>query len=142
MSLNLSRSAHRVLVVDDHPDTAEAMSELFEMLGHETRTSVCGHDALPVARTFAPGIVVLDIGLPDMSGYQVAEAMRADAQLRSAFIVALTGWGRRNDAIHARRPGFDAHYVKPVAVARVRQILRDADQRARGDRLACRQAML
>ena len=115
---------HRVLVVDDHPDTTEVLGVMFQVLGYETRGELRGRDALRAAREFEPDLILLDIGLPDLSGYEVVNALRDDARTRERFIVAVTGWGRPQDVLHAKQAGFDAHFVKPLDLAMIRKILR------------------
>jgi CheY-like chemotaxis protein len=119
----------RVLVVDDHPDTTEVISILFRMLGHETRAVLRGRHALTATREFDPDLVVLDLGLPDISGYEVARALKKDGRPR--YLAATTGWGREHDRVRAREAGFDHHLTKPIDLSKVRQLLRLADsQRA------------
>lgn len=117
-------SAHRVLIVDDHPDTAEILSVMFTLLGHETRSAPRGKEALRTARSFDPALVVLDIGLPDISGYEVVNALRAANNGQDRYIVAVTGWSGRDDIEKAKRAGFDAHFVKPIDLGTIRDILR------------------
>src|ERR1041385_5285764 len=83
--------SHRILVVDDFPDAAETACVLFALMGHECRVAFKGFEALSVALAFDPDIVILDIGLPDISGYEVARVLRKQSQ--RMHIVALTGWG-------------------------------------------------
>jgi len=125
-----ARVGRRVLLVDDHPDTVDVMSVLFRMLGHETRAVLHGRETLRVARAFDPDLVLLDIGLPDLSGYEVVRALRAAASNRRRHIVAATGWGRDQDRERAYRTGFDQHVTKPIDLAKIRHILAVADARA------------
>jgi CheY-like chemotaxis protein len=124
-------SAQRVLIVDDHPDTAEILSVMFTLLGHETRSAPRGREALRTARSFDPALVVLDIGLPDISGYEVVNALRAANNGQDRYIVAVTGWSRREDVEKAKRAGFDAHFVKPIDLGTIRDILRVTEKRTR-----------
>jgi CheY-like chemotaxis protein len=119
--------AYRVLVVDDHPDTAEVLSVLFHMLGHEARAAVRGRDALRIAREMDPDLILLDIGLPDITGYEVVRALRADARRPERFIAAVTGHGLPKDISRAEQAGFDEHFVKPVDLGKIREVLRCAD---------------
>jgi CheY-like chemotaxis protein len=121
----------RVLIVDDHPDTAEVLSVIFTMLGHETRSAPRGREALRTARTFDPTLVMLDIGLPDISGYEVVNALRAANNGQDRYIVAVTGWSRPHDVERAQRAGFDAHFVKPINIGTIRDILRTTEKRTR-----------
>jgi PAS domain S-box-containing protein len=113
--------ARRVLVVDDNADAADSLAMLLAMLGHETAAAYSGRDALERAGTFRPHLVLLDIGLPEMDGYEVAQRMRAEHGAIS--IVALTGYGRASDIERARGAGFDAHITKPVSFEELQNVL-------------------
>jgi PAS domain S-box-containing protein len=104
----------RILVVDDHVDTAELQALLLRAAGHEVRTAHDGPVALEAARAFRPGIVILDIGLPGMDGYEVARRLRGEPGLEEVLLIALTGYGRDEDRRRCREVGFDHHLVKPV----------------------------
>lgn len=119
-------SRHRVLVVDDNVDAAESLSLLLEIGGHETAVAHSGPEALDVARRFQPEVVFLDIGLPGMSGYEVAERLREETPSRRAVLVALTGWGSEEDKRRAMAAGFHFHVIKPVSAATVESILAEA----------------
>jgi CheY-like chemotaxis protein len=109
-------SGRRILVVDDCVDGAETLARLLQICGHETRTAYSGPQAIDVARSFNPEVMFLDIGLPGMSGYEVARRVRADPCLRGALLVALTGWGTEGDRRKSNEAGFDLHLTKPVEV--------------------------
>lgn len=104
---------HRVLVVDDNADAAESLGMLLEVRGNEVRIAYDGLQALEAAGEFDPDIVLLDIGMPKMSGYEVARRLRAKRG-DSVLIVAITGWGQEEDRRRAREAGFDHHFTKPV----------------------------
>jgi len=104
----------RVLVVDDNHDAASSLATYLEMSGHEVRTAADGRQALAVAERFTPQAVVLDIGLPVLDGYQVAKELRLAPPMRDALLLALTGYGQKEDQLAAGRAGFDRHFVKPV----------------------------
>jgi PAS domain S-box-containing protein len=124
-------SAHRrVLVVDDNVDGAESLAKVLQICGHETRTVHTGPDALGAAFQFQPDVVLLDIGLPGMNGYEVAKQLRGEPSLAGALLVALTGWGSEDDKRQSREAGFDFHLTKPVEVAAIESILA---QGARGE---------
>lgn len=118
---------YRVLVVDDHPDTAEVLSVLFQMLGHETHSALRGRDALQIAHELDPDVILLDIGLPDMTGYEVVRALRSDTGRQSRFIAAVTGHGRPSDIARTAMAGFDQHITKPVDMSKIHEVLRCAD---------------
>ncbi|HUQ09047.1 MAG TPA: ATP-binding protein [Steroidobacteraceae bacterium] len=105
----------RIMVVDDNKDAADSLSMMLELDGHETRVVYTGHAAIAEAPAFAPQLVLLDIGLPEMDGYQVAQALRRDPSLGKTRLVALTGYGQPEDRARALAAGFDDHLVKPVA---------------------------
>ena len=119
----------RVLVVDDYPDAAETASMLLTLHGYECRTATTGQEALDQAAVFEPDIVLLDIGLPDITGYEVARTLRARAGDRPLFIAAVTGWGQPADLDKAYAAGFDHHVTKPASMQKLSQIVRLADQR-------------
>ncbi|MCW5889742.1 MAG: response regulator [bacterium] len=104
----------RVLLVEDNADAADAVRMLLELLGHQVRVASDGPSALAQLAASLPDVVVLDIGLPGMDGYEVAQRIRADARTRHLPIVALTGYGRTEDATRAAASGIDRHLVKPV----------------------------
>lgn len=113
----------RVLVVDDNEDAAEMLAALVSAWGHVPRVAHDGLDAIDVARTFQPDIVLLDLGLPRVNGFDTARRMREEQWSRSTFIVAVTGWGRDTDRERTREAGFDEHLVKPVSMDALREIL-------------------
>ncbi len=104
---------HRILIIEDNEDESSTLKELLELSGHEVWTALDGPAGLAAARRHHPEIVICDIGLPGMDGYQVARALRADAATRCAFLVALTGYARPDDARRAAEAGFDRHVGKP-----------------------------
>ncbi|MGE4239507.1 hybrid sensor histidine kinase/response regulator [Ramlibacter sp.] len=106
----------RVLVVDDNVDAAETLATMLEMLGHQVRTVHHGAEAVDAARDFRADTVLLDIGLPGLSGYEVARRMRKDGDVAGAQLIAITGWGSDADRERAREAGFDSHLTKPVAI--------------------------
>ena len=106
--------AQRVLVVDDNADAAATLELLLKSLGHETRVAYDGFEALRVAPRFRPDIVLLDIGMPGLDGYEVARRLRSLKRERPFRIVAVTGWGQDADRQKSREAGFDVHLVKPV----------------------------
>ncbi|HEY0857566.1 MAG TPA: response regulator [Albitalea sp.] len=104
----------RILIVDDNQDAAESIAQYLQLEGHEVKTVGDGLQALACVPVFAPQIVVLDIGLPVLSGYEVAKRMRKMAVTQSALLVALTGYGQKEDKVRAMEAGFDHHFVKPT----------------------------
>ncbi|MDI1481297.1 PAS domain S-box protein [Polyangium sp. y55x31] len=111
----MRRGEHRrILVVDDNIDAAESMALMLGYLGHETRMAHDGPSTLQIAATFQPELVLLDIGLPGLDGYEVARRLRAQRETQAAVLVAITGYGQEEDRKRARRAGFDHHLTKPV----------------------------
>jgi signal transduction histidine kinase len=106
----------RILVADDNHDAAEALSLQLQLAGHDVRTAHDGAEAVAIAATFDPDIVLLDLGMPKMDGYEAARQLRLHAGRRMTLI-ALTGWGQQQDRDRTADAGFDAHLVKPVAEA-------------------------
>jgi CheY-like chemotaxis protein len=104
----------RILVVDDNKSFAIAMTALLRAMGHDVRTSADGRTAIATAQAFRPHIVLLDVGLPGRSGYDVARELRRDPALASVRIVAITGYGQASDKRAAMAAGFDQHRTKPV----------------------------
>jgi len=112
-----------VLVVDDNVDTAESTALLLRMRGHEVYVAHDGLQAVESARTLRPDVVLLDISLPGLDGYQVAARLRGDPELRHARLVAVTGYGWDEDRQRSRAAGFDEHLVKPVDLAEFERVL-------------------
>ncbi|MDQ0139927.1 PAS domain S-box-containing protein [Cupriavidus necator] len=106
----------RVLVVDDNTDSADSMAELLTLLGHEARAVHSGQQAIDVAATFRPDCVLLDLQMPDMSGYEVLEALRETSRGRAVQFLALSGRGTAEDQRHSRLAGFHAHLTKPLSI--------------------------
>jgi PAS domain S-box-containing protein len=113
----------RVLLVEDNLDAAEALSELLRMWGHEVETAHDGVSALQTARQTRPGVVLLDIGLPGMDGYEVARELRSTPGLAATRLIALTGYGQESDRHRSRLAGIDHHLVKPVDLEQLRALL-------------------
>lgn len=120
----------RILVVDDYPDAAETLAFLLRMDGHEVRTATDGPSALEVADVFRPEAIILDIGLPDMDGYQVATRLRETSAVRTARLVAMTGYAQYAFRARALAAGFDEFLVKPITLTTLREALTGNDERA------------
>ena len=113
----------RVLIVDDNEDAANSLALILKLGGHETDSVYTAAAALQRAVDFKPDVVLLDIGLPGMDGYEVAEKMRELPGLRNIRLVAVTGYGRSDDRRRARDAGFDDHLTKPVEFALLERTL-------------------
>jgi PAS domain S-box-containing protein len=104
----------RVLIVDDSEDGAESLAMLLQLSGHETHVAHDGVEAIEAAEKLRPSVVLLDIGLPRLNGYEVCHRLRKEPWAKNLVLVALTGWGQEDDRHRSREAGFDAHLVKPV----------------------------
>jgi signal transduction histidine kinase len=112
----------RILIVDDNRDSADSMALLLRIDGHDVWTAYDGRKAVEVAERHQPAVVLMDIGLPGLNGYQVCQAMRG-AGLTDTLLIAMTGYGQEDDRQLSREACFDAHLVKPVDLAALRQLL-------------------
>jgi CheY-like chemotaxis protein len=120
------RDRLRVLVVDDNADIADTLAELLrDVLGHEVRVAYEGRSAIAMAAEFRPRVILLDIGLPGMDGYELAKTLRAAGS--DALLVAVTGYGQAADRRRAVEAGFMAHLVKPVQIDALMGVLEAAD---------------
>ena len=115
----------RILLVDDNADAADSLAELLRMVGYEVRTAGHAQEALALLDDFLPELGLLDIGLPDIDGYELAARLRVDPRSQAMRLVALTGYGRDNDRVRALASQFDEHLVKPVAIERLLQVVGD-----------------
>jgi CheY-like chemotaxis protein len=113
----------RVLVVDDCPDTTESLRILLDLWGHEVRTAHSGAEALSLAPTLLPEVILLDIGLPGLDGYEVARRLRRLPGLADVFLIAMTGYSREQDLAQAREAGFDLPLVKPFDPDELQRLL-------------------
>ena len=104
----------RVLVVEDNLDTIRTLTPLLENLGHEVVAAHDGHAALEAARSLKPDVILLDLGLPGLDGYQVAEILRREGRLSGTRLIAISGYGQVEDRKRSRDAGFSHHFVKPV----------------------------
>jgi PAS domain S-box-containing protein len=122
-------ASRRVLIADDNQDAAESLGMLLEIEGHEVRVVHDGRAALSAFADFKPDAALLDIGMPQLSGYEVARIVRENLQQRSAVLIALTGWGQDRDKEQALAAGFNHHFTKPVEPAQINEILRSLSRR-------------
>ena len=123
--------ALRVLVVDDNRDAAESLAMVLRLTGHEVALAHDGPGALDAAGSFMPDVVLLDIGMPGMNGYEVARRLRARPEGRRLVLAALTGWGQREDKERALEAGFDHHLTKPVDPQQLEAVLAACPAHAR-----------
>ena len=113
----------RILVADDNEDSADSMARMLRMMGHDVHVAYDGESCLAACRESPPDVALLDIGMPRRNGYDAARAIRAEAWGRGVLLVAVTGWGQREDRERARAAGFDHHIVKPVDFASLSRIV-------------------
>jgi DNA-binding response OmpR family regulator len=118
-----------ILVVDDNTSGAQTLSMLLDLDGYEVSVVHSGEDALLHVDRYKPAIILLDIGLPDMSGYEVARRIRALSDGQLPFIMAVTGWGSDRDQERAREAGCDLHMTKPVNFEHLERVLKNAVRR-------------
>jgi len=116
-------SGCRILVVDDNVDSAVSLGDLLTIMGNEVLTAHDGLAAVEAAETFRPELVLLDICLPKLNGYDVARRIRQQSWGREVILVALTGWGQDEDRHRSREAGFNLHIVKPVEIAALEKLL-------------------
>ncbi len=112
-----------VLVVDDNVDSADSMAMLLELMKIEVFTANNGIDALDQAEKLRPSMILLDIGMPGMNGYEVAKSIREKAWGQKTKIIALTGWGQEQDRVQSKTAGIDVHLVKPINIDQVRELI-------------------
>ena len=108
------KSSLRILIVDDNRDGADSLAMLLQIMGNDTRTAHDGQEAVDVAEEFRPDVMLLDIGLPKLNGYEACRRIREQPWGRSVVLIALTGWGQEDDRRRSQEAGFDHHMVKPV----------------------------
>ncbi len=116
--------SYRILLIDDRRDAILPLKKMLILLGQKIAVAMDGKTGMETAREFQPEIVLCDIGLPDMDGYAVAQAIRADPKLRSVYLVAVTGYGQEDDRRRAVQSGFDYHLTKPVGKDQLEMLLR------------------
>ena len=125
-----SPTALRVLVVDDNVDAADSLGLMLEEMKLEVRMVYDGATALRVCESFHPHLVMLDIGMPKMNGYDVARAIRMSKSCGNPTIVAVTGWGQESDKARAREAGFDQHFTKPISETELQLLLAEISDKA------------
>jgi DNA-binding response OmpR family regulator len=140
---SLLRRPLRILIVDDNQDTAISLARLMSIAGHKTHLAFDGLTAISVADTFDPDVVLLDIGLPGMSGFDVCISIRSLPRGKDIAIFAVTGWGNTTDRIKSHDVGFDEHLVKPVRFEGLERLLNELGERhqsveSEGSTIGCR----
>ncbi len=113
----------RVLVVDDNRDAAASLAMMLSLVGHDTRTAHDGLEALELAEAFRPDVILMDIGMPRLNGYDACRRIRQQPWGQRILLVAVTGWGQENDRSRSQEAGFDHHLVKPINFAHLEQLM-------------------
>jgi CheY-like chemotaxis protein len=121
----MKTTLQRILVVDDDVDAAATLSDLLQDLGHEVSVVVEGKHALERARAFRPAVVIMDLAMPETSGYELAPLLRESPELAGTRLVALSGYDREEDRRRVQAAGFDQHWVKPLAPDDLGDLLTD-----------------
>ena len=114
-----------IVVVDDSRDAADTLAAALAALGQHVRVAYDGESALATIRALHPDLAILDIGMPGLTGHEIAKKLRADPETAGLRLVALTGWGLDADRKFALASGFDAHYAKPIGVEQLEQLVRE-----------------
>jgi CheY-like chemotaxis protein len=114
---------YRVLVVDDNPDGADTLAMLLQVMGHDVDTAYDGEHAIEAAERMRPDVILLDIGMPKLDGYETCRRIRERPWAKAVFVVALTGWGQEEDRRRTEAVGFDRHMIKPVDPAALTSLL-------------------
>jgi CheY-like chemotaxis protein len=125
------KKGHRILLADDNRDALDSLATLLQCDGHEVHTAADGAEALEVAAGCHPDVVLLDIGMPKLDGYEVARRIRAEPWGKRTVLIALTGWGQDEDRRRSREVGFDSHLVKPLDPEALSKLLARLPARAR-----------
>ncbi|OHB19724.1 MAG: hypothetical protein A2854_03655 [Parcubacteria group bacterium RIFCSPHIGHO2_01_FULL_56_18] len=119
----------RILIVDDNEDAVSTLNMMLHLAGHDTRTARDGIEAVDLANTYRPNVVLLDIGMPRMNGYEAAETIRKQSWGQNMALIAMTGWGQESDRQRSKEAGFDEHLVKPVDPQVLLRLLKKMEQK-------------
>ena len=125
-------SKRRILVADDSRDVVESFQLMLRLLGHEVQTALNGKDAVEKAEEFRPDVIVLDVGMPMMDGYETANRIRQLPWSRDVVLIAVTGWGNEKDKLRSAAAGFNVHLVKPVDAVTILEVVDQLDQSKAG----------
>jgi len=127
MSVTTNQKTLRVLVVDDNQDHANSLSMLLKVAGHDSHVCVDAQDCMASVDRLRPDVVLLDLGMPGVSGYEVAEVIKSEADLRHIRLIAITGHGMPLDRLQTKLRGFDQHLLKPIDFGELETILADVN---------------
>ncbi len=114
----------KVMIVDDNVESAKTLGWMIETLGYQPLVAFGGTDALKASKTFLPDAVLLDIGMPDMNGYELCQVMKQSHDLRNTVFIAQTGWDKKNNQDISKEAGFDHYLVKPVDIIELEKLLK------------------
>ena len=128
-----NRTGRKILVADDDQDSAESLALLFQLMGHDVRAAQSGLAAIDVAAEFRPDLIVLDIGMPGLDGYEVCRRIRQHDWAQTIVIAALTGWSRDEDRDRSEEAGFNHFLVKPVDPKALEELIAGLRRAARPD---------
>jgi CheY-like chemotaxis protein len=124
-----SKVSHRILVVDDNRDLTDTLGMMLRFSGNAIRTAHDGEAAVAAAEEFNPDIIILDLGLPKLNGYEACRRIRQQPGGKKRIVVAVTGWGREEDRRRTKEAGFDLHWVKPVNPAALTKLLAELEEK-------------
>ena len=117
------KNALRILVADDNTDAAEMLAALLQINGHITEIANDGNSAYRIATQLVPDVAILDIGMPGLNGYEVAQLMKNSPITQATLLIALTGWGAEHDQLRAKEAGFDFHLTKPTELSTIENLI-------------------
>jgi CheY-like chemotaxis protein len=123
------RTTRRILIIEDNPDAAETLRDLLELWGHQVDVALSGFAGLQAAETLNPDVVLCDIGLPEIDGFEVGRRLRRSPITAQSYLVAVTGYGQEQDRERTAEAGFDCHLVKPVNLEELKALLSQSSQR-------------
>lgn len=122
---NVKSQTLKILMIDDNLGLTEIMCELISLLGHNTISASNGPEGILKAKEFHPDVIICDIGLPVMNGYEIAKIIRSDIEIKNVYLIALSGYVGSEDIDYSRKMGFNMHLCKPVDISTIERILND-----------------
>lgn len=120
---NVKSQTLKILMIDDNKDLTDIMCELISLLGHKTISASSGIEGILKAKEFHPDVILCDIGLPGMNGYEIAESIRGDIDLKDIYLIALSGYAGDEALNCSRKAGFNMHLCKPVDISTIEKVL-------------------
>lgn len=122
-------STLKILIIDDNEPSAKTLGWMMELIGHDARLAFDGSAGIEAAKEYKPDVVLLDIGLPIINGYEACSIMRKDAMFSNTIFIAQTGWGQEEHRQRSKEAGFDFHLVKPIQLEQLRELLEPISQK-------------